>query len=279
MRRSLRYVVVWGVAVALIFALQGVSQAQKSVIRVQGPATMAGLVDSWGKSFMRSTPGVSVIVAGGPSECGLDAILGNEAEIAMCSRSISQEEKDDAEKKGIRLQERQVSRTGLCFFVNPKNPVNELTIKQVGEVFTWNISDWSELGGPQMPIKAIALTYARHGTGDWFSNDVLKGVAIAPIVKLTLDLRSLFGLVTKDPGAIGFGQYWTVLRVPLLTRGGEIKILKIKRNPESLGVLPSPATMKSGEYPLVRPLYFCWNANRASGILINFVNYCVRKGM
>lgn len=279
MRRSLRYVAVWGVATVLIFALQGVSQAQRSVIRVRGPATMAGLVDSWANSFMKSTPGVSVIVAGGPSQCGLDAILGDEAEIAMCSRTISQEERDDAEKKGIRLQVRQVGRTGLCFFVNPKNPINELTIKQIREIFTWNISDWSELGGPQMPIKAIALTYARHGTGDWFSKDVLKGAAIAPIVQLTLDLRSLFGLVVKDPGAIGFGQYWTVLRVPLLTRGGEIKILKIKRYPESFGVLPSHATMKSEEYPLVRPFYFCWNANKATGIVIDFVNYCVRKGM
>ena len=131
-------------------------------LQIKGSDTMVNLTQAWAEAFMAKYPDVNVAVTGGGSGTGIAALIGNTCDLAASSRKITDKEIAQAKEKGEPPQEFKVALDGLAVVVNPKNPVKQLTIQQLADLFTGKVKSWKEVGGED---KAVVLLSREVNSG------------------------------------------------------------------------------------------------------------------
>ena len=134
---------------------------------------MVNLGQAWAEKYMEKNPTDFIAVTGGGSGTGLSSLISNTCDIAMSSRDIKEKEISLAKKKGIAPFEIKVALDGLAVVVNPKNPINELTLEQLAQIFSGKITNWKELGGQDQKI-VILSREVNSGTHVYFKEHVLR---------------------------------------------------------------------------------------------------------
>ena len=228
----------------------GTTTAQQTVTMNQkGSDTLLVLAQRWAEEYMKTHPNVKIAVSGGGSGTGIAALINGQIDIADASRQMKQSEIDEGKPKGITPVEWKVALDGISAIVHPDNPVGELTIEQLGLIYRGDLTNWSQLGGPDMPI----ITYGRQsnsGTYVYWKEHVLSNE------DYRVDMQSLNGnsdiveAVSKDEGAIGY-----VGIAYAESRKTEVKILAVKNDASSPAIMPSQSTILDGSYPISRYLY------------------------
>jgi phosphate transport system substrate-binding protein len=140
---------------------------------IKGSDTEVQLVSNLAEAFIAAYPGSDISVTGGGSATGIASIINGEADIANSSRQMSEEEQVLAAEHGITVSEFILANDGLSVIVHRSNPVTELTLEQIGKIFSGEITNWDELGGPSMKI----VLYGRQstsGTYGFFRDTVVK---------------------------------------------------------------------------------------------------------
>ena len=170
--------------VCLLIVLSGtVARAgEKKSITIKGSDTMVHLVSNWAEAFMKQDPNVEVAVTGGGSGTGIAALINGTTEICASSREMKEKEKQQAKEKGIEPKEVVVARDGIAVVVNPKNPVKELDMQQLAQIFTGAYTRWNQVGGGDKEI----LVFSREsssGTYAFFQEHVLKNKDYTPKAK------------------------------------------------------------------------------------------------
>ena len=122
-------------------------QVEQTVITVKGSDTMVNLSQKWAEEYMKLHPEVSIQVTGGGSGTGIARLLNKTTEIANASREMKSSEMDDAKSKGLNPYQYEVALDGIAVIVHPENKVDNLTIKQVSDIFSGKITNWKQLGG------------------------------------------------------------------------------------------------------------------------------------
>ncbi len=160
--------------------------------------------------------------------------------------------------------------TPLAFFVHPENPVKDITLAQLRQIFQGIITNWSEVGGKDMPIKKIASSHCKHRPGHWRlmlkSDDFF-----SPDILLTGEMEDMIAFVAENRAAIGFE---TVLVAKRFKNRGPVRALKIN------GHTPTPDNLASLDYSVYRVFNFTtWDGDtsenkHAKGL----VNYLMSKG-
>lgn len=149
---------------------------------------------------------VYVDVAAHGSSTGFRGLGKNTADTAMASRRIKDAEVESLSALGD-LQdydsEHVIAIDGLAIIVHPQNPLDLISLRELGEIFSGRISNWSELGGPDKPIKLYARD-ENSGTWDTFRSLVLGDQPLAPEARRFESNDILSDLVAGDPDAIGF---------------------------------------------------------------------------
>lgn len=169
-------------------------------------------------------------------------------DVIFCAQP-SGEQKKFAEENGVTLNCTPIGREGFVFFVNKKNPVDNLTLDQVKKIYSGEITNWNQVGGPDIKIKP----YQREkGSG---SQTALKWVmGDTPIIEPTIeelidgmgDIIERVESYKNRKDAIGFSfRYFT----QEMMAEHEIKLLKIN------GVEPTAENISSGKYPLTSYFY------------------------
>ncbi|EKD26706.1 MAG: hypothetical protein ACD_79C01052G0001, partial [uncultured bacterium] len=125
-------------------------------IQIKGSDTMVNLAQNWAENKMETNPEVLIAVTGGGSGTGFASLINGSATIAMTSREIKEKEISLANKNGINPNQIKVALDGLAVVVHPSNPVDKLTIEQLGQIFTSKIKNWKELGGPDLKIVILS---------------------------------------------------------------------------------------------------------------------------
>ena len=125
----------------------------KVAIRLKGSNEWANVVSNWANRFMGETRSAIVVVSGGGTRSGIEAVLRREAEIAMAAHYLDQDQKKTAVDLGMDLQERLVSWDAVAIFVNRENPVSELTVDQVRSIFIGGVTRWNGVGGRDAPVE------------------------------------------------------------------------------------------------------------------------------
>lgn len=215
-------------------------------VTVKGSDTMVILGQKWSDEYMKAHPGAVVAVTGGGSGTGIAQLINGSIDIAQSSRSMKDEEKQQVEKGGGgAVEEHAVARDGVTVYVHASNAMTTISMEQLKGVYTGTIANWKDLGGPDKPI----VVYSREnnsGTYVFFKEHVLGGADFVERAQTLPGTAAVVNAVMQDKNGIGYGG---------IAYGGGIKHLSIV-GAAGTPVDPTEETIRSGAYPLSRPLYW-----------------------
>ena len=220
-------------------------------LSIKGSDTMVILTQRLAEEYMKSQPGAVVQVNGGGSGTGIAALINGTVDLAMASRPMKEDEKAKAkERKGADVVEHPIALDALGVFVHASNPVSQLTIAQVRDIFQGKTKRWNEVGGPDAPI----ILYGREsssGTYDYFREHVLDKGDFAPAVQTLQGTAAIINAVGQDRNGIGYGG---------IAYAKDVRAIAIQAE-GAQPVAPSEQTVADGTYPLSRKLFFYYAAN------------------
>jgi len=253
MRSRLRRVqrassLILALSLALVSACSSRAPSERArAVTIKGSDTMVILGQRFAEVYMQKHSGTVIQVTGGGSGTGIAALINGTTDIAQSSRPIKSSEAEQVKAKfGVEVIETPVALDGLAVYVHSSNPVNELSLAQLKAIYTGRITNWKDVGGPDLPI----VLYSREnnsGTYVYFKEHVLENVDFAPTAQTLPGTAAVINAVAKDPKAIGYGG---------IAYGEGIKTLRIKRDEASPAVAPTWENVASGRYPISRELYF-----------------------
>ena len=187
----------------LIISLVDASLAQEKPITIKGSDTMVILGQRWAEVYMKQHPGSRIQVTGGGSGTGIAALINGTTDIAESSRPMKDKEKEEVKtKRGKEVAEIPMAVDGLAIYLNASNPVKELSLDQVKQIYTGKVTNWKEVGGKDAKI----ILYSREnnsGTYAYFKEHVLENADFHPTAQTLPGTAAVTNAVAKDPKAIG----------------------------------------------------------------------------
>ena len=240
-------------------------KASARYITVKGSDTMVHLTSIWAEEFMKSSPGAEVSITGGGSGTGIAALINGTTDICAASRPMMEKEKQLAEGKGVKPQEFVVGRDGIAIIINPENPISVLTMQQLKEIFTGEVTNWKDVGGNDQPI----LVFSREsssGTYVFFQEHVLDKADYTQSARLLPGTSALVQGVSADKGGVGY------VGLGFAEHGENIKAVLVAADSQSEAVTPSEETVRLGLYPIARPLYL-YTKGAPTGLAEDFIDF------
>ncbi|MCM2272591.1 MAG: phosphate ABC transporter substrate-binding protein [candidate division Zixibacteria bacterium] len=232
-------------------------------VTLKGSDTMLMLGQRWAEAFMAGNPSTIIQVTGGGSGVGFAALINGSTDICEASRPIKPGEIDKLKQRfnsqGVEIP---VARDGLAVYLNAENPIAELTVDQLRLIYLGTITNWKEVGGPDQRI----ILYGREnssGTYSFFKDNVLKGKDFAAQTQTLPGTAAVVNAVAKDKFGIGYGG-------AAYAKG--VKYAKLKQTAEAPGYEPNLETVRSGDYPLSRYLFW-YLRNKPQGDVKKLVDF------
>ena len=234
------------IAVLLVVLIAiGFSFTTVSKITIKGSDTMVILSQQWAEMYMKKHPETTIQVTGGGSGVGIAALINGSTDIANSSRPMKPGElekiKAKYNKNGIEIA---CAKDGLSVFLNKGNVVSELTVEQIGAIFSGKITNWKQVGGADAKIQLYGRE-SSSGTFEFFKEHVVK-TDFSPNCQTLPGTAAIVNAVKKDKYSIGYGG---------AAYAEDVKDCKVKKDAKSKGVLPTAATIKNKTYPISRYLY------------------------
>lgn len=230
------------VGTVLIAAILGGTVHAES-LRIDGSTTVGPIADAFAEYFKSIDPKLDITVKKTGSGDGAAALIDSRCDIATMSRFMKDDEFAKAVGNKVLPVAWTVAMDGVCVVVHPSNPVAKLTGEQVRDIYTGKITNWSQVGGPSMPIVVISRDTS-SGTYETFETLIMKKQPMAAGVEYVNANPQAQARVKTTQGAVAY--------VGLGFLEG-VKALAID------GVTPSRQTVANGTYPLSRPLFMFTN--------------------
>ena len=206
-------------------------------LSLSGSSTVAPLALEMAKRFEQQNPGVRIDVQTGGSSRGINDARRGLVDIGMVSRSLKGSEQD--------LTPYVVAMDGIGIIVHQSNALPSLTGEQIVDIYTGKIRNWSDVGGPELPITVVNKAEGRSTLELFLQHFSLKNSQIRAQVVIG-DNQQGIKTVAGNPGAIGYVSIGTAEYEE--QRGTPVKLLAIAGQPATV------AAVASGDYPLSRPL-------------------------
>jgi phosphate transport system substrate-binding protein len=230
---------------------------------------MVNLGQAWAEAFNKIHPDVNIAVTGGGSGTGIAALISDTCDIAESSRAVEEKEIKQAGAKGITFHEEIVALDGIAVVVHPSNPVKDLTMDELRDIFMGNIRNWKAVGGPDMPIVLLSRE-VNSGTHIFFKEHVLrrgKNKGPEEFSPRALMMPSSYAIAEEtahNENTIGYyGMGYISPRQ---------KVIAVAKDVHSPFVEPTLEAIRSNAYPISRPLYLYTNGE-PKGILKEFVDF------
>jgi len=239
-----------------LIALMGF-QAHAEKIVVEGSTTVLPIAQKAAEVFMGSHASADISVRGGGSGVGIASLLDKACNIADASRAIKDAELAKAASNGVDPKAHVIAMDGIAVIVNPANSVSALTKKQIKDIYTGKISNWSQLGGSDEKIVVVSRDTS-SGTFEAFGELALSGGKVRADALMQASNQAVASVVEKTPGAIGY--------VGLGYMGSNTKALSVE------GIMPSKDTVLTNKYPIGRPLFMYTNGS-PTGLAKEFIDF------
>jgi phosphate transport system substrate-binding protein len=217
----------------------------KGELQIEGSTTVGPIADEFTEAFKRLHPQLKITVKKTGSGDGAAALIDGRCDIASMSRAMKAKEVKNAVNKNVMPMGHAIAMDGVCVIVHPSNPVKEITIKQIRDIYMGKIKNWKDLGGSDMPIVVISRDTS-SGTYETFKKLVMgKKNKMFDGVEYVSSNPQAHARVSTTKGAIGY--------VGLGFVDPKVKALSVEK------VKPSKKTIASGVYPISRPLFLYTN--------------------
>ncbi len=229
--------------------LVGCRRNERTALTIAGSTSVQPFAERLAEIYLHKHPNVEINVQGGGSSAGIQATKNHICDIGMSSRHLTPEEQG--------FNQWTIALDGIVLIVHKENPIRNLTLKEVREIFTGRIRNWDELGGPNRKITVITREEG-SGTRASFEEKVMAEQRFAPDALVQDSNGAVREIVANDPAAIGYISFGLIdERVQPLTIDG---------------VAPSESTIRAGTYPLVRYFLFL-TCGEPSGLARSFIDF------
>ncbi len=225
-------------------------------IQSKGSDTIVNLALAWAEAYQPNHPEVNLSVTGGGTGTGITALISGTTDIANASRQIKAVEIEEARAKGVDPTETVIALDAIAIIINPNNPVTQLSLQQISDIYAGKIDNWLDVGGEDRPIVRLSRE-TNSGTHVYFLEKVLRlGDSKSTLLfdPRTLLLPSSEGITTEvrdNPNAIGYDGLGYVTP--------DVKVVAVSADGVSPAVFPSADTVNAGTYPISRELYVYTN--------------------
>ena len=230
---------------------------------------MVNLALAWAEAYQSQHPDVRIAVTGGGSGTGIASLINGTVDLANASRAIKKEEIDRAQANHITPVEHVVARDAIAVIVHPSNPVNQLSLQQISDIYTGQITTWKQVGGENRPIVLLSRE-SNSGTHVFFLEQVIRlgdSKSKALFSPETLLLPSSEGITTEvrqNPNAIGYDGLGYVTP--------KVKMVAVARQSEGPFVLPGIESVNQDTYPIARDLYM-YTAGQPAGPIAQYLEW------
>ena len=205
--------------------------AVTGTVATDGSTSMEKVIGALSESFMANNADATVTYNPTGSGAGITAVQEGTCDIGLSSRALKDEE------KAAGLKETVLAYDGIAIIVHPGNPVSDLTIEQIAQLYTGEITNWKDVGGNDAEVVLIGRE-AASGTRDGFESITGTKEKCQYRQELT-STGDVITAVSQNPDAIGYAS--------LASIKDSVKALSVD------GVTPSEDTVKDGSYKVQRP--------------------------
>ncbi len=243
---------------------------EEATIDQIGSTTVLPIAEKWAVAFNEANPNVKINVSGGGSGTGISALIDGTADIADASRAMKDEEKTAAEEKGISPVEHVVAFDGIAAVVHPNNSVGELSVEQLSDIFSGEVTSWDDLGVSGMGDIVIVSRDSASGTYESWKDLVVtmdgededRDFAASALKEGSNEaVRSTVAETEAAIGYIGLGYIdESVKPVPVVPMEG------------GSAVEPTRENVQGGSYPISRELYM-YTAGEPEGAVKDYLDW------
>ena len=212
---------------------------------LDGSTTVGPIAKAFAEYYMKKNPGVKITVGMTGSGNGAKSLVAGSCDIANTSRPLKLKEWKAAVAKDITPIAHVVAMDGIAIVVHPSNPLENITVDQIRDLYLGKITNWKDLGGPDAKPVLISRDTS-SGTYETFHGLVMHKEKMVGSAEKVGSNNAARSRVAATPGAIGY--------VGLGYIDKSIKALKVNR------ITVSERTVASGVYPIARPLFMWTNA-------------------
>ncbi len=200
-------------------------------VATDGSTSMEKVIGALSESFMANNADTTVTYNPTGSGSGITAVQEGTCDIGLSSRALKDEE------KAAGLKETILAYDGIAIIVHPDNPVSDLTIEQIAQLYTGEVTNWKDVGGNDAEVVLIGRE-AASGTRDGFESITGTKEKCQYRQELT-STGDVITAVSQNPDAIGYAS--------LASIKDSVKALNVD------GVTPGEDTVKDGSYKVQRP--------------------------
>ncbi|ADQ08299.1 phosphate binding protein [Caldicellulosiruptor hydrothermalis 108] len=225
-------------------------------IMIAGSTSVQPLADELAKYFMQQYPKVSIEVQGGGSSVGIKSAIQGIVDIGTSSRELTSDEAKQLSAKG--WQEIKIAEDGIAVIVHKSNPVSNLTIDQIRDIFSGKIKNWKEVGGKDAKIVVVTREEG-SGTRGAFEEIVMGKAKITDSAIVQPSTGAVKTTVSQDENSIGY--------ISLGVLDSTVKGVKVE------GVDPTEKNVKLEKYKIKRPFLFLVSKNpsKVTKAFVDFV--------
>ena len=226
-------------------------------ITISGSTTVLPIAQATAEIFMDQNPDINISVRGGGSSVGIASIMSGTVDIGDASRHIKAKELTAARENGINPYENIVANDGIAMVVHKNNPVKNLTIQQIKDIYTGKIRNWKELGGPSLPIVVISRDVS-SGTFEVFNSLALNGSTQISSALMLASNNAVVSTIEGTPGAIGYAGLGYITN--------SVNVVKVNE------VMPTKTTIQNKSYPIARTLHMYTNG-KPKGVVKKYIDF------
>ena len=215
-----------------------VSKNVSGTVATDGSTSMEKVIGYLSEAYMEENKDVKVTYNPTGSGSGIQAVQEGRCDIGLSSRNLKDEEAKDLVGTVVAID-------GIAIILNPENPIADLTIDQIAQLYKGEITNWKEIGGNDAPVVLIGRE-AASGTRDGFES--ITGTEDA--CKYSQELTStgdVVQTVASNPNAIGYASLASVKDT--------VKAIDVE------GVTPTTETIQNGTYKVQRNFVFVTKKN------------------
>jgi phosphate transport system substrate-binding protein len=244
-----------------LLVISALNIVRADTIVIKGSDTLgAKLVPQLSEQFKSQHPGTTFDIAAEGSATGFAALIDKTAAIGMASRPAKPEEIANGKAKGVEMKETIVAYDGIAVIVNTANSIKGLTKKQVEQIFTGEVTDWSAVGGSGGKI-SVYTRNTSSGTYAEFKELAMKKRDYAPDSQKLAGNEQIAQEVSKNPNGVGYVGL-------AYTKAGGVKVVPID------GASPSKESVLAKTYPYARPTFYYTNGD-PTGAVKEFIDFTV----
>jgi len=223
----------------------GCRSTRHGAVSAIGSTSIQPFAEMLAEEFNTLDPNYYIEVQGGGSTAGLQAVANHIAEIGMCSRALTAEETESYDPIVIAWD-------GLAVVVHPDNPINELSLEQIRQIFSGHLTDWSQLPGGKGGLIHVITREEGSGTREAFQKLVMHDQLIGRKAVTQESNGAVKELVWNDPGTIGY------MSLGLIDKLKAISIVVKDKDPNAPPAIihATSENITSQRYPLRRPFLF-----------------------